>query len=137
MMKRRLNILFLILFGLMLAAYFFGPNAHSITPGLPLFAVLFLLLPSLRKTASASVEFTDFVLEKRFGKHMEAVRWAGFGVLTAGFFFQALCPDLRLGTNVFLISLAVFFVHSLWLFLVIADQKAIWREKWEREHSDP
>ena len=136
-MKRKLNILFSILIVLMLAVSFFGPNADSISPHVPIFVLLIWAMPALRRGQSSSAAFTDFVLEKRFGTHKEAVRWAGFGILLAGFFFQSLCPDFSLGTNVMLITLAFFFLHGLWLVLVIVDQKAIWREKWKQEPRDP
>ena len=101
-----------------------------------IFMILFLLFASLRPTAGKQREFTDFVLEHRFGKKCELVRWLGLGVLAAGFLFSNLYPDQNLGMRVFLLSLLIFFVHGLWLVLVIVDQKAIWREKWKNESEE-
>ena len=102
---------------------------------IPIF-LLFLLFPALRRDNEGKRAFTDFVLEKRFGRKYELVRGLGVAVLLAGFLFSMLWPDDVLGMQVFLLTLLFFFLHGLWLILVIADQKAIWREKWQQEPHD-
>lgn len=133
-MKQRKNLILTLLILALLAVSLFGPKSGTKSfpsAGLLLISI-FLIFPSMRQDQRASAEFTQFVLEQRFGKNCELVRWSGLAVLVAGFFFNAFHPDASLGTQVFLLSLLIFMIHGLWLVLVIADQKAIWREKWDK-----
>lgn len=133
-MKQRKNLILTLLILALLGVSLFGPKSDTRSfPSASLFLIsIFLIFPSMRQDRRASAEFTQFVLEQRFGKNCELVRWSGLAVLVAGFFFNTFHPDASLGTQVFLLSLLIFMIHGLWLLLVIVDQKAIWREKWDK-----
>ncbi len=127
-----LPILFLILIAYNLLARHF-----DYTPFIPSIAILFLLVigvfPEVEPRRKQSVALTDYVLEKRFGKYYNLIRYLGPAILVIGYLVSEFSPDKTAGIKFFFLSIVLFFLYGIWLCLVIADGKARFREKYQNQ----